>query len=82
MCVFHLEQALQLLIKAKFLEVKGSYPRTHSLRRLLLKFTENWKREEVVRFLDEYRVILRSLERTHISSRFRFYRTMIIMQFL
>jgi HEPN domain-containing protein len=43
--MFHLEQGFQLLIKAKLLEVKGSYPRFHSLRRLLLELAESWNRE-------------------------------------
>jgi HEPN domain-containing protein len=40
-CMFHLEQAAQLLIKAKLLEVKGSFQRTHSLRALLLELAES-----------------------------------------
>jgi HEPN domain-containing protein len=34
-CMFHLEQATQLMIKAKLPEVKGTFEKTHSLRRLL-----------------------------------------------
>jgi HEPN domain-containing protein len=69
-CMFHLEQGFQLLIKAKLLEVKGSYPRSHSLRRLLLELAESWNREGVVRFIGEYMTVLRDLERAYISARY------------
>ena len=32
---FHIEQACQLMIKAKLLDMKGYFKRTHSLRKLL-----------------------------------------------
>ena len=38
--MFNLEQAAQLLIKAKLLDIKGYYERTHSLRKLLLELRE------------------------------------------
>lgn len=71
-CMFHLEQAFQLLIKAKLLEVKGSYSRTHLLRRLLLELAENWNRDDVLRFIEEYKTVLRDLERAYISSRYTY----------
>ena len=40
-CMFHLEQTTKLLIKAKLLEIKGSFQRTHSLRALLLELAES-----------------------------------------
>jgi len=33
--MFHLEQAIRLMLKAKLLDIIGSYPRTHSLRKLI-----------------------------------------------
>ncbi|MCC5994376.1 MAG: HEPN domain-containing protein [Candidatus Aenigmarchaeota archaeon] len=69
-CMFHLEQAAQLLIKAKLLEIKGSFQRTHSLRTLLLELAENWKKEEVKKFIEENKEVLRDLERAYISSRY------------
>jgi HEPN domain-containing protein len=69
-CMFHLEQAAQLLIKAKLLEIKGSFQRTHSLRALLLELAENWKKEEVKKFIEENKEVLRDLERAYISSRY------------
>ena len=67
-CMFHLEQAAQLLIKAKLLEIKGSFQRTHSLRTLLLELAESWKKEEVKKFIEENKKVLRDLERAYISS--------------
>jgi HEPN domain-containing protein len=69
-CMFHLEQAVQLLIKAKLLEIKGSFQRTHSLRTLLLELAESWKKEEVKKFIEENKEVLRDLERAYISSRY------------
>jgi HEPN domain-containing protein len=69
-CMFHLEQAAQLLIKAKLLEIKGSFQKTHSLRALLLELAENWKKEEIKKFIEENKEVLRDLERAYISSRY------------
>jgi HEPN domain-containing protein len=69
-CMFHLEQAAQLLIKAKLLEIKGSFQRTHSLRALLLELGESWKKEEIKKFIEENKEVLRDLERAYISSRY------------
>jgi HEPN domain-containing protein len=69
-CMFHLEQAAQLLIRAKLLEVKGSFQRTHSLRALLLELAESWKKEEIKKFIEENKEVLRDLERAYISSRY------------
>jgi HEPN domain-containing protein len=68
--MFHLEQVAQLLIKAKLLEIKGSFQRTHSLRTLLLELAENWKKEEIKKFIEENKEVLRDLERAYISSRY------------
>ena len=35
LAMFHIEQACQLMIKAKLLDKKGYFERTHSLRKLL-----------------------------------------------
>jgi HEPN domain-containing protein len=69
-CMFHLEQAAQLLIKAKLLEIKGSFQRTHSLRTLLLELAESWKKEEIKEFIEENKEALRDLERAYISSHY------------
>jgi HEPN domain-containing protein len=68
--MFHLEQAIQLLIKAKLLEIKGSYTRTHSLRRLLLELADFWGKNEIKEILEQHKYTLRDLERAYISSRY------------
>ena len=50
--MYHLEQAIQLLIKAKLLEIKGSYTRTRSLRRLLLELADYWDKNEIKEILE------------------------------
>lgn len=74
LAVFHIEQAMQLLLKAKMLDLKGYFERTHSLRKLLgdLKETEAVEATEVERFLKKYRTELRDLERAYITSRYYF----------
>jgi len=69
-CMFHLEQATQLMIKAKLPEVKGSFENTHSLRRLLQELAQHWKSDEIKRFIEENKEVLRDLERAYISSRY------------
>ena len=68
--MFHLEQTAQLLIKANLLEIKGSFQKTHSLRALLLELGESWKKEEIKKFIEENKEVLRDLERAYISSRY------------
>jgi HEPN domain-containing protein len=68
-CMFHLEQAAQLLLKAKLLEIKGSFERTHSLRRLLLELAEKLDKKKIESFIQENKEVLRNLERAYISSR-------------
>ena len=69
--MFHLGQAAQLLIKAKLLELKGSYEKTHCLRKLLRELiSTNFKAKEINEFIEKYRKALRNLERAYISSRY------------
>lgn len=68
--MFHLEQAAQLLIKAKLLDIKGSFQMTHSLRRLLLELAEKWEKDKILNFIKENKKTLRNLERAYISSRY------------
>ncbi|MEM0202704.1 MAG: HEPN domain-containing protein [Archaeoglobaceae archaeon] len=68
LAMFHIEQAMQLLIKAKLLNEKGYFERTHSLRRLLSEL----KYEGVAEFLEKYKRVLRDLERAYVSSRYYF----------
>ncbi len=68
--MFHLEQAAQLLIKAKLLDLTGSYDRTHSLRRLLTKLSKVYRENTIKDFIVKNRKTLRDLERAYISSRY------------
>ena len=68
--MFHLEQAAQLMVKAKLLDLKGSFQRTHSLRRLLSELSDLTGSDELKRFINMNKRILRDLERAYISSRY------------
>lgn len=69
LAMFHIEQACQLMIKAKLLDLKGYFERTHSLRKLLSEVIDVGGVEE---FLNKYKVVLRNLERAYITSRYYF----------
>jgi len=69
LAMFHIEQACQLMIKAKLLDQKGYFERTHSLRKLLSEVIDV---EGVEEFLNKYKVVLRNLERAYITSRYYF----------
>ncbi len=69
LAMFHIEMAMQLLIKAKLLHLKGYFEKTHSLRKLLSELEDV---EGVNDFMKKYRVVLRNLERAYITSRYYF----------
>ncbi len=69
LAMLHIEQSMQLLIKAKLLDLKGYFERTHSLRKLLSEIMEI---EGVRDFLIKYKTVLRNLERAYITSRYYF----------
>ena len=70
LAMFHVEQACQLIIKAKLLDLTGYFERTHSLRRLLKDLSTIFKQEELEKFIDENWTILRNLEYAYIASRY------------
>ena len=70
LAMFHIEQAVQQLIKAKLLDLKGSYERTLSLRKLLNDLSSLIKSDRIRDFIKENRKVLRDLERAYISSRY------------
>lgn len=70
LAMFHIEQACQLMIKAKLLDLKGYFERTHSLRKLLSEVIDVV--EGVEEFLNKYKVVLRNLEIAYITSRYYF----------
>ena len=63
---------MQLLVKAKMLDLKGYFERTHSLRKLFGDLKEIGGVSEVDRLLRKYRTELRNLERAYITSRYYF----------
>ncbi len=69
LAMFHIEQSMQLLIKAKLLDLKGYFERTHSLRKLLNELRDI---EGVEDFLKKRKVVLRNLERAYVTSRYYF----------
>ena len=66
--VFLLEQACQLYVKHKLLVRFGTYPRTHSLHKLLEELAK--ARETLNEFLKKYSVELGDLEDAYIVSRY------------
>ncbi|MBE8540467.1 HEPN domain-containing protein [Geoglobus acetivorans] len=70
LAMFHIEQACQLIIKAKLLDLTGYYEKTHSLRRLLEDLSEVFRRDELKSFVRENWTTLRNLEFAYIASRY------------
>jgi len=70
LAVFSLEQYCQLLLKYKLLVIKGTYPRTHSLRRLIRELGRS--REEVLVLINDVRNLhyIARLEEAYIASRY------------
>ena len=70
LAMFNLEQYCQLMLKYKLLIKKGSYPRTHSLRRLIREIGElNPEILVLVDDIDKLHYIAR-LEEAYIASRY------------
>lgn len=53
LAAFNIEQAVQLYVRTKLLELLGEFPRTHSLVTLLRELSRVFKEEEVERFVKE-----------------------------
>lgn len=70
LAAFNIEQAVQLYIKTKLLELLGEFPRTHSLVALLRELSRVFKEEEVERFRKENIGILTKLSDVYITSRY------------
>jgi len=70
LAMFHIEQACQLLIKAKLLELTGYFEKTHSLRRLLIDLSKIFKGKELEDFIKGNWQMLRNLEYAYITSRY------------
>jgi len=70
LAMFHIEQACQLIIKAKLLELTGYFEKTHSLRQLLSDLSKVFKEKEIKEFLEKNWEVFRNLEFAYISSRY------------
>ena len=70
LAVFHVEQAVQLLVKVKLLEVVGDFPKTHSVITLLELLYKVTRDERIKRFIRENKVKLARLVDAYISSRY------------
>jgi len=55
LAMFHIEQACQLIVKAKLLDLTGYFEKTHSLRKLLSDLSS-------IKFVNENWSMLRNLE--------------------
>ncbi|MBS7634871.1 HEPN domain-containing protein [Candidatus Bathyarchaeota archaeon] len=68
--VFNLEQYCQLILKYKLLVKAGSYPRTHSLRRLIRELAKiNHKLQFLIKDEDKLHYVAR-LEEAYLTSRY------------
>jgi len=70
LAAFSLEQSVQLLLKYKLLLVAGSYPRTHSLRRLFRTLIELTGDSDLENFYLENINIVGDLESAYIAARY------------
>ena len=70
LAMFNLEQYCQLILKYKSLLIKGSYPRTHSLRRLIRELGEFDSR--ILTLVNDVKNIhyIARLEEAYITSRY------------
>lgn len=68
---FDADQAVQILLKANILKLAGSFPRTHSLRRLLSELGRLAKKDTDVRkFISDNRATITMLEDAYLRSRY------------
>ena len=70
LAVFSLEQYCQLMLKYKLLIKTGSYPRTHSLTRLIDYLSSLEPRLRVLIEREEYLIMITKLEDAYIGSRY------------
>ena len=70
LAIFNLEQYCQLIIKYKLLVLRGSYPRSHSLRRLIRELGEF--NRDILSLIENTRYLhyVARLEEAYISSRY------------
>ncbi len=57
-----MQLTIKAKIKAKLLDLKRYFEKTHSLRKLLEELAEIWKTKEIKSFLEKYIEILKIIE--------------------
>ena len=70
LAIFHIEQALQLMVKAKLLELVGDFPKTHNVITLIELLCKITKDKRIERFIKENKARLARLVDAYISSRY------------
>ena len=69
LAAFHIEQAVQLYVKTKLLELSGEFPRTHNLV-VLLKELAKIRGEEMEEFAKDNLDVLTKLADVYVTSRY------------
>ncbi len=70
LAMFHVEQACQLVVKAKLLDLTGYFEKTHSLRKLLKDLSFVMESGDIQDLVEEHWSTLRNLEFAYIASRY------------
>lgn len=70
MAAFSIEQAIQLYVKIKLLELTGEFPRTHNLIVLLKELSSVFKEKEVEEFIKNEMESLTKMADIYIASRY------------
>ena len=77
LAAFNIEQATQLYVKTKLLEVTGEFPRTHNLVILLKELSSVFREKEVGEFIKNEMEFLTKMADVYVTSRYytrEFYR--------
>jgi HEPN domain-containing protein len=70
LAAFNIEQATQLYVKTKLLELTGEFPRTHNLVVLLKGLASVFRQKQVEEFIKEERESLTKMADVYITSRY------------
>jgi len=70
LAAFNVEQAIQLHVKTKLLELTGEFPRTHNLVILLRQLSSVFKQKEVEEFVKNEMEALTKLADIYITARY------------
>jgi len=70
LAAFNIEQAVQLYVKTRLLELTGEFPRTHNLVVLLRQLSSVFKQKEVEEFVKNEMETLTKLADIYITARY------------